>query len=72
MNCPQEKGYEKMKEWKLKSPIIEELERSVKDTMSHVPPVRPPELIFKFLKFAQSINNKQEMLQELNRKSSED
>ncbi len=52
-------AYEKMKEWKLKPPIIEELERSVKVTIPHIPLARPSELILKFLKTNNVINNKQ-------------
>lgn len=52
-------AFEKMKEWKLKSPIIEELDRSVKVTIPHIPLARPTELILEFLKMNDSINNKQ-------------
>jgi ATP-dependent DNA helicase RecG len=48
-----------MKEWKLKSPIIEELERSVRVTIPHTPLARPTELIIEFLQNNPTINNKQ-------------
>lgn len=51
-------AFEKMKEWKLKSPIIEELDRSVKVTIPHIPLARPTELILEFLKHNETINNK--------------
>jgi ATP-dependent DNA helicase RecG len=52
-------AFEKMKEWKLKSPIIEELERNVKVTIPHTPLARPTQLILEFLKNNSTINNKQ-------------
>jgi ATP-dependent DNA helicase RecG len=52
-------AFEKMKEWKLKAPIIEELERSVKVTIPHAPLARPTELILEFLENNPTINNKQ-------------
>lgn len=52
-------AFEKMKEWKLKSPIIEELDRSVKVTIPHTPLARPTELILEFLLHNDQINNKQ-------------
>lgn len=52
-------AFEKMKEWKLKSPIIEELERSVKVTIPHAPLARPTELILEFLENNPTINNRQ-------------
>lgn len=52
-------AFEKMKEWKLKSPIIEEIERNVKVTIPHSPLARPTELILEFLKKNAQINNKQ-------------
>jgi len=52
-------AFEKMKEWKLKPPIIEEIKNYVKVTIPHAPLARPTELILKFLKTNQTINNKQ-------------
>lgn len=52
-------AFEKMKEWKLKSPIIEELERSVKVTIPHAPLARPTSLILEFLGNNSTINNRQ-------------
>jgi len=52
-------AFEKMKEWKLKAPIIEEVERNVKVTIPHVPLARPTELILEFLAHNSQINNKQ-------------
>lgn len=52
-------AFEKMKEWKLKSPIIEEVERNVKVTIPHAPLARPTELILEFLSHNDRINNKQ-------------
>lgn len=52
-------AFEKMKEWKLKSPIIEELERSVKVTIPHAPLARSTELILEFLENNSTINNRQ-------------
>jgi ATP-dependent DNA helicase RecG len=52
-------AFEKMKEWKLKSPIIEEVERNVKVTIPHTPLARPTELILEFLSHEERINNRQ-------------
>lgn len=52
-------AFEKMKEWKLKEPIIEEVERNVKVTIPHIPLARPTELILTFLTNNPQINNKQ-------------
>ncbi|MCU7548145.1 hypothetical protein OCK74_03425 [Chitinophagaceae bacterium LB-8] len=52
-------AFEKMKEWKLKPPIIEEVERNVKVTIPHTPLARPAELILEFLSHNDRINNKQ-------------
>ncbi len=52
-------AFEKMKEWKLKSPIIEETDRSVKVTIPHTPLARPTELVLEFLKNNSTINNRQ-------------
>lgn len=52
-------AFEKMKEWKLKAPIIEEVERNVKVTIPHIPLARPTELILQFLSNNEQINNKQ-------------
>jgi len=52
-------AFEKMKEWKLKAPIIEELDRSVRVTIPHTPLARPTELIIEFLENNPTINNKQ-------------
>ncbi len=52
-------AFEKMKEWKLKSPIIEEVERNVKVTIPTHSLARPTELILEFLSHNTNINNKQ-------------
>lgn len=52
-------AFEKMKEWKLKSPIIEEVERNVRVIIPHSPLARPTELILEFLVHSENINNKQ-------------
>lgn len=52
-------AFEKMKEWKLRSPIIEEIERNVRVTIPHIPLARPTELILEFLSHNEQINNKQ-------------
>lgn len=52
-------AFDKMKEWKLKAPIIEEIERNVKVTIPHIPLARPTELILQFLSNNEQINNKQ-------------
>lgn len=52
-------AFEKMKEWKLKPPVIEEDGNYVKVTIPHAPLARPTELILKFLKSNPTINNKQ-------------
>lgn len=52
-------AFEKMKEWKLREPVIEEVERNVKVTIPHIPLARPTELILQFLTNSDQINNKQ-------------
>jgi ATP-dependent DNA helicase RecG len=52
-------AFDKMKEWKLKPPVIEEIERSVKVTIPHVPLARPTELILEFLTKNDRISNRQ-------------
>lgn len=52
-------AFQKMKEFKLKSPVVEELEKSVKVTIPHIPLAQPTELILEFLKTQSKITNKQ-------------
>ena len=52
-------AFEKMKEWKLKPPIIEEDGNYVKVTIPHVSLAQPTEQIMEFLKNHKSINNSQ-------------
>ncbi len=52
-------AFEKMKEWKLKPPIIEEINNSVKVTIPHIPLAQPTEQILKFLKSHDKITNSQ-------------
>ena len=52
-------AFEKMKEWKLKPPIIEEEGNYVKVTIPHISLAQPTEQIIEFLKNHNSINNSQ-------------
>lgn len=52
-------AFEKMKEWKLKPPVIIEDGNYVKVIIPHAPLARPTELILKFLKTNPTINNRQ-------------
>jgi ATP-dependent DNA helicase RecG len=52
-------AFAKMKEWKLKPPIIEENNNYVVVTIPNIPLARPSELILKFLESSESINNRQ-------------
>jgi ATP-dependent DNA helicase RecG len=51
--------FQKMKEWGLKSPIIEEEGNYVKVTLPHAPLAAPAEAILKFLKTKEKITNKE-------------
>jgi len=51
--------FQKMKEWKLKDPIIEETGNYVKVTLPHVPLASPSEAILKFLLKERKITNMQ-------------
>ncbi len=42
-------AFEKMKEWKLRPPVIEEKDNYVVVTIPHIPLARPSEIILKFL-----------------------
>ena len=52
-------AFEKMKEWKLQSPKIEEKDNYVVVTIPHIPLARPSELILSFLSYHEQITNKQ-------------
>ncbi|WP_051071126.1 ATP-binding protein [Burkholderia glumae] len=52
-------AFQKMKEWKLKDPIIEEVENSVVVTIPHTPLAKPEELVIEFIKKNVRITNKQ-------------
>lgn len=52
-------AFQKMKEFKLKPPIVEELDKSVKVLIPHIPLAQPTELILDFLKIQPTITNKQ-------------
>jgi ATP-dependent DNA helicase RecG len=52
-------AFEKMKEWKLKAPVIEEIQRNVKVTIPHTPLARPTDLLLEFLTHNNQVNNKQ-------------
>lgn len=52
-------AFQKMKEWQLKQPIIEEINNSVLVTIPHTPLAKPEELVLEFLKNNSSITNKQ-------------
>jgi ATP-dependent DNA helicase RecG len=52
-------AYQKMKDWKLKPPIIEESNNYVIVTLPHTPLASPAELILQFLKDNDEITNRQ-------------
>ncbi|MBL7961436.1 transcriptional regulator, partial [bacterium] len=52
-------AFQKMKEWKLKEPIVENHENYVKVIISHTPLAQPSELILQFIKQNGQITNKQ-------------
>ncbi|MBB6018370.1 ATP-binding protein [Deinococcus radiopugnans] len=52
-------AFQKMKEWKLKDPIIEELANSVMVTIPHAPLATPEQAILEFLENNESIKNAQ-------------
>jgi len=52
-------AFQKMKEWKLKAPIISEGKNSVIVTIGHTPLAKPEELVLEFLEKNSSITNKQ-------------
>lgn len=51
--------FQKMSDWKLKKPIIEERNNYVVVTLPHVPLAKPSELIIEFLSKSSQITNKQ-------------
>lgn len=52
-------AFQKMKEWKLKDPTIEETQNTVVVTIPHTPLAKPEELVIEFLKKNKKITNKQ-------------
>lgn len=52
-------AFQKMKEWRLQNPTIEEEENYVKVTISHTPLASPEEAILEFLKQNETIRNSQ-------------
>ncbi|BDP43167.1 DNA-binding protein [Deinococcus aetherius] len=52
-------AFQKMKEWKLKNPVIEELENGVRVTIPHTPLATPEQAILEFLENNESIKNSQ-------------
>lgn len=52
-------AFQKMKDWKLKSPVITEFENTVVVTIGHTPLANPEELVMEFLIKNKSITNKQ-------------
>lgn len=52
-------AFQKMKQWKLKDPIIEELANSVRVTIPHAPLASPEQAILEFLDNNDSIKNSQ-------------
>jgi len=52
-------AFQKMKEWKLQQPVIEEKDNYVVVTIAHTPLARPEELVLEFLNKNPSITNKQ-------------
>jgi ATP-dependent DNA helicase RecG len=52
-------AFQKMKEWRLKNPSIEEGQNSVIVTIPHTPLAKPEELVLEFLGKNGSITNKQ-------------
>jgi ATP-dependent DNA helicase RecG len=51
-------AFQKMEEWRLKPPIIEEVRNTVKVTIRHVPLATPEEQVLKFLENNSKIKNK--------------
>jgi len=51
-------AFQKMEEWRLKPPVIEEIRNSVKVTIRHAPLATPEEQILKFLESNSIIKNK--------------
>ncbi|MEW6563559.1 MAG: ATP-binding protein [Pseudomonadota bacterium] len=51
--------FQKMEEWKLKDPFIEEIDNSVVVTIPHTPLAKPEELVVEFLQKNGTITNKQ-------------
>ena len=51
-------AFQKMKEWRLKPPVIEEIKNSVQVTIPHTPLATPEEQILEFLKKNDKIRNK--------------
>lgn len=52
-------AFQKMKEWKLKSPVISEVGNTVVVTIGHTPLASPEKLVMEFLEKNKSITNKQ-------------
>ncbi|MFM0721897.1 ATP-binding protein [Paraburkholderia strydomiana] len=52
-------AFQKMKEWKLKDPTIEETQNTVVITIPHTPLAKPEELVIEFIKKNERITNKQ-------------
>lgn len=52
-------AFQKMKEWKLKDPVIEEAQNTVVVTIPHTSLAKPEELVIEFLEKNGKINNKQ-------------
>lgn len=52
-------AFQKMKEWKLKDPTVEESQNMVVVTIPHTPLAKPEELVIEFLKRNERITNKQ-------------
>jgi ATP-dependent DNA helicase RecG len=52
-------AFQKMKEWKLRSPVIEETDNSVLVVIPHTPLAKPEEIVMEFLRKNGLITNKQ-------------
>jgi ATP-dependent DNA helicase RecG len=52
-------AFQKMKEWRLKDPVIEESQNTVVVTIPHTPLAKPEELVIEFLQKNGKITNKQ-------------
>lgn len=52
-------AFQKMKDWRLKAPIIAEVENTVVITIGHTPLANPEELVLEFLEKNERITNKQ-------------